>query len=363
MAEKPAVLISDDLVDYLSNNSICDVSFQELTGTQHPWDVDMNVFQELKVKLDQIEKALRSANPELDITCVLSGHSAFWQSRDGLKLFMDKIKSQQKTNGNEPSPIWKLTSSEIFASHISNMRQLILAAAHDQVLLEHLKDPLGNNHLMLQREFEHGERNVRLLLDDIADQGINIEFTTSKDIILLERIRITQDMLANNKITINDLGYTQQELQHVQSILEKRIKQEFPKFRRRLTGAYNTIKESLRNGESTNLRRISHWEMAFALLGNPPIGYRGQSDLTTVEREKMTAIVASREDEIGPTEEGQTALAAAEESRQAVEPTTAPPAPQPVEEPPVEPEEEKPVVTATRKKTKPRMAIIDRLRR
>ncbi len=363
MAEKPAVLISDDLVDHLSNHSICDVSFKELTGTQHPWDVDMNIFQEIKVKFDQIEKALRSANPELDITCVLSGHSAFWQSRDGLKVFLDKIESEKKAEQDGPSPIWKLTSAEIFASHISNMRQLILAAAHDQVLLNHLKDPLGNNHLMLQREFEHGERNVRILLDDISEQGINLEFTTSKDIILLERIRITQDMLAHNKISINDLGYSQQELQHVQAILEKRVEKEFPKFRRRLNGAYNQIKESLHNGECTNLRRISHWEMAFALIGNPPIGYRGQSDLTTVEREKMTAIVASREDELGPTEEGQSSLVAAEESRQAVKPKSAPPAPQPVEEPQEEPQEEQPVVSAQRKKTKPRMAIIDRLRR
>ncbi len=359
MAEQPAVLISDDLVEHLSSNSICTVSFQELTGEQHPWDVNMNTFQETKSNLDKIEKALRAANPELDITCIVSGRSAFWQSSDGLKLFLDKIEIQKQSDQNEPSPIWKLTSSEIFTSHISNMRQLILAAAHDQVLLQHLKKPLGDNHIMLQREFEHGEHNVRVLLDDIAEQGSNLEFTTSKDIILLERIRITQEMLNQNKITINDLGYSQQELQHVQAILEKRVEQDFPKFRQRMNGAYNQIKESLRNGESTNLRRISHWEMAFALIGPTPIGYRGQSNLTTVEREKMTAIVASREDEIGPTEEGQSALATAEESRQVVELTVAPPAPQPVEEP----KEEKPVESTTRKKKKPRMAIIDRIRR
>ncbi len=362
MVDKPAVLISDDQVAQLAKSAICKVSFQELTGTQYPWEIDLKAFQSLKAKLDHIEDALRSANPVLDITCVLTGQGAFWQPREGIESFlkgMDTIRKQIKQEG--PYPIWKLTSAEMFSSHLNNMRQLIMAAAHDLVLIDHLKDPLGNNHILMQREFEQVERHVRILLDEITDQGGNLEFAMSKDIILLERVRITEEMFNQGLITEQDLGYSLAELESVQSVLERRCEKDFPKFRQRLQGTYNQVKESLRNGECTQLRRVSHWEMAFAMIGIPPIGYQGQSKLASTERDMMTAVVASREMEAGPSQEGQTALTKAEESRRLVEPGTPPPLMP--EEPVEEPAEELSEASPTTPKKKPRMAIMDRLRR
>ena len=360
MAEKPAVLISDEQVAQLAKTAVCKVSFQELSGTSYPWEVDFKTFQEIKAKLDHIENALRSANPVMDITCVLSGQGAFWQSREGFESFLKGMEETKKKIKDEgPYPIWKLTSSEMFSSHLSNMRQLIMAAGHDLVLLEHLKDPLGSNHTMIHREFEQCERRVRLMLDDIADQGSNLEFAMTKDIVLLERVRITQEMFNQGLLAEQDLGYTQEELERVQAVLEKRCMKDFPKFKQRLQATFNQVKDSLRTGECTQLRRVSHWEIAFALIGIPPIGYQGQSALATSERQAMTQIVASREEEIGETAEGKTALNTAEEARKTVEPSTPPPEPEePIEETP-----ETEAETDVKVKKRPRMAIIDRIRR
>lgn len=364
MTEKPAVLLSDELIAQLAKTALCKISFQELTGFQYPWDVDYATFQLIKAKLDHIEKALRSANPAMDITCVITGHGAFWEPQEGLDLFkknIDEKKVQMDEEG--PYPVWKLTSSEIFVSHISNMRQLVLAAAHDTVLLEHLKDPLGNHHILFQREFENTERRVRILLDDISGQGENLEFAASKDVILLERVRVTQEMLNRGAISEKDLGYTVEELDRVQQVLSKRCEKDYPKFRQRLNGTYNQIRESLREGECSQLRRVTHWDMAFSMLGTIPIGFRGQSQLVRDERELMTTVVASREEEIGGSTEGQAVLAAAEETRQAVDPqSSAPPVPE--EEPEITPEVESSVEEPPkRKKSVRRMAIIDRIRR
>jgi hypothetical protein len=321
MSEKPAVLISEEQAALLKETAICKISFIELTGREYPWEVDHKNVQQIKAKLDHIENALRSANPVLDLTCVVTGDGAFWLPREGLDLFIESYQDKKKAIQRDgPYPIWKQTSEELLHSHINNMRQLILATAHDMVLLERLKDSLGHHHTLFYREFAQAERRVRILLDDIAEHGENFEFATSRDVVLLERVRVTQEMLNRGMAFEEDLGYSADELERVQQVLDKRCEKDHVRFRLRFNGIYNQLRESLRVGECSQLRRVSHWDMAFALIGTAPMGYRGQSQLARSEREILTELVASREEEIGGSDEGQGALTAAEETRQVVDP-------------------------------------------
>lgn len=364
MSEKPAVLISDELVALLIDIAICKVSFIDLAGTDYPWEVDFNKFQLLREKLRKLETQVRGANSHEEITCVLSGDGAFWLTGDGLNTFKrELVKPNKKKKDDGPDPIWKLTTSEIILSHIGNMRQLILAVAHDSVLLEHLKESLGDNHLMLEREFGHAELTVRGLLKDIKEQGPNLSFIASENVKLMERIRITRELIEQGKLSEDVLGYSPDELDRAYKVLDERIKKKMPNYNNRLMAILSRVKESLRQGESTQLRRASRWEIAFSLMGEPPQGFRGQLELAKTERKTMMAIVESREHELGVSEAGQTALTSAQEAKKISEPTSPPPEPEPVPEPepapepkPDEPQEEK----KPSKEKRLGMAVLDR---
>ncbi|MBN2325950.1 MAG: hypothetical protein JXR73_02270, partial [Candidatus Omnitrophica bacterium] len=256
MFEKPAVLITDKLIERLTDNAICDVSFQELTGKVHPCEVKFNTHQEIRAKLKHIENTLRSANPVMDISCVVTGDGAYWLPREGMEIhFKDLEDVKERLEKSGAYPVWKMTSTEIFTSHEYNLRYLILAAAHDIVLLDLLQESLGEDCESLRNEFEICERRVRILLENMTERIENFKFVLSPNIILYERIRITREMVNRGMIQFQDLGYDLQDLEEAQSSLEKRCAKEFPAFQQRARSTYDQISESLRQGECVQLRR------------------------------------------------------------------------------------------------------------
>ena len=344
MSTKPAVLLSDELVSLLDEKAICKISYEELTGTKFPWETDLNVIKDIQKRLDRIETNLRLANPGMDITCVISGEGCFWLDKEGTEHFTHRVKKpleDQKTDG--PLPVWKLTSGEIFNSHIFNMRKLILAVCHDMILLEHLKESLGENHTFITREFGRYERFVRILLEDMKEQGPNLSFALSENIIMLERAEITYKMIQNKTISAKELGYSEKELAKVIEILDSRCKGQAPMYRKRLQAVYNQMQNALRDGETTQLTRASRWEFAFGLIKTPPVGYKGQIEVTKLERKSLQEVVESREKELGETDTTTAALQAAKEAATGKlkeetpppkkEPET-PPAPEPEQKPP-----------------------------
>jgi hypothetical protein len=366
MSDKPAVLLSEDLVSLLGEKAICKASYEELTGTKYPWEIDHNKIQKIRKKIEHIEVSIRAANPSVDITCIVAGEGAFWLNSEGLAEFTDKMKNKKKSGDNssskksEPMPVWKLTSGEIFNSHISNIRRLVLCVCHDMVLLEHLKNSFGENHRFIKREFERYERFVRILTDDMKEQGSNLTFALSEDIIMMERAEITMKMLDNKIISKDQLGYSEQELMRVLKVLDQRCKSDIPTYRKRLQSIYNQMQQALREGETTQLTRASRWEFAFGLLETAPVGYRGQMEAAELERKEMQTVVSSREKELGESELGKASLLAAQEAERGKllekpEPTEEKP-----ETPPEEPIEE--AAPKKRKSARSRMAFTSRRR-
>lgn len=303
MSGNPAVLISDELINVIEERSLCKVYFRDLTGTEYPWEVDLHSFQDIRGKFYRIEQGLRNANPEQEITCILAGRGAFWVTRPGVEDFFEGLKKPLKKLKIEGAmPVWKMTSAEVFGSHLSNMRQMILAAAHDMVLLEYLRESLGNQHDFIHREFEHCELTVRALLDNIKDQGPNLNFATHQEIIMVERCRITIELLERGVRTEQELGYTREDLERVMEILDKSCRKDYPAYNKRIASVFNQVKHCLQDGEGAQLTRSSRWEMTYALCGRPPVGFRNQAEIVSVEREGMKALVCSRVEELGSSE-------------------------------------------------------------
>lgn len=355
MSNRPATLVPEEAIPILEEKAIIQATFEQLTGTGKPWEINLRKFNELREKLHRVEKELRAANPGKEITCIIGERGMYWLFDDAFNAYKEKIEAAVnavKTDG--PMPVWRYTTAELLESHVNNMRQLIMAVAHDEVMLTMLKESLGDNHLLLNREFENCERNVRAMLDDIRDQGEFLLSTMSHDILMAERCRITREMIERGAISENDLGYTAADLREVEKVVDKRCSKALPAYQKRIASMYSIMQEEMRKSESTQLSRASRWVLAYSLM-EAPQGFRGQAEIASKEHESLATVVASREQELGESEEGKKALKVSEEAVRAKEPAPVPPPKK--EKPEPEPVEEMPV-----KKKVARMATISRRR-
>ncbi|MDX9755616.1 MAG: hypothetical protein RBU29_16750 [bacterium] len=312
MNRSPAVFFSSTLLPLLEKHSICKVAYEELTETQFPWEMDRLRLHSTRKKMARIDLNLRAAHTAADITCLLAGEGAYWLDAQGFPPIHTSL--QETLDGKRPNaslPIWKMTTAEMYSSHIDNLRRLVLTTSYDGVILEQLKRELGDHHTFFMQEFEHYDRYVRVLLDDMKDQGPNLQFAQSDTIILIERAHITQHILDNHIMTPQQLGYSRQDLLRVIQILEKRCSAETPTFRKRLETISSQMISALRDSEATQLSRASRWEFTFSLLKPAPLGYRGLAKLSTIEREFFQFLVTSREEELGASEQGTAVLQAA----------------------------------------------------
>lgn len=353
MSNKPATLIPESAVPILEEKAIIRASFEQLTGVAHPWEINIRKFNEIRKKLYRVERELRDNNPTREVTCIIGERGMYWLFEDAYEAYRETIEEAVKElKDGGPMPVWRYTTTEMLEAHVGNMRQLIMAVAHDAVLLDMLKDSLGDNHVMLNREFENTERNVRAMLDDIRDQGEFLLSSVSHDLLMVERCRITREMIERGVVSEEQLGYSAEELRRVEDVLDERCKKDLPAYEKRLAAIYSRMKDEMRKSESTQLVRSSRWVLAYSLLGEAPQGFRGQAEVASKEHETLSTVVKSREEELGESDEGKKALATAEEAVRAKEP---PPPPEPKEE-----SKEEPVEEPKKKKKITRMAFSSR---
>ncbi|MBI1390201.1 MAG: hypothetical protein GC154_17310 [bacterium] len=353
MPSKPATLIPEDAVPFLEESATLQATFEQLTGTDKPWEVNLRKFKELREKLRRVEKELRETNADKEITCIIGERGMYWLFEEAFETFREKIdETLKKIKEEGPMPVWRYTTAEMLAAHVNNMRQLIMAVAHDIVLLDLLKESLGDNHVMLNREFENSERTVRAMLDDIRDQGEFLMSSVSHDLLMMERCRITREMIERGDVGEEILGYTAEDLRRVEGILDERCKKEMPAYEKRIASMASIMRDEMRKSESAQLIRASRWVMAYSLLGDAPKGFKGQATMANKEQEGLEAFVASREEELGESEDGKKALTAAKETK----PVEAPAPPPSQEDEPQAEEEPK------KRKRVTGMAYLDRRR-
>lgn len=359
MAKQPASLIPDEAIPLLQEHALFSGSFQQLTGLENPWEVNMKVFTKLHDKLLTVENQLRQNFPDQDITCMIAKDSIYWITYDLQQTIQEQInQSLSNMQNGGLLPVWQMTTSELLNNHIENMKKLILAVSHDVVLLQLLKDTFGENINFLNREFENCERVVKLLIDDLQDQGHFLSKAMSENLHFYERIRITYEMIERGEIDLDNLGYSVEALEQAELKLDERCKKELPSYKQRLTSIMSQMRESLRESENTQLSRSSRWVLAFSMVEEMPQGFKGQAEIANIETEGYSMMVSSREDELGPSESGQNALKSAEEAKAGT-----PPEPEPVPEAEPEPEPEpEPQEAGSQKKKRIRMAYTSRRR-
>lgn len=308
-AINPAFFVSEESLGFLMENNIHQISFYDLTNTDYPWEIDYNQFRHIEKEIENTELTLRTSYPEQNIAALMSDNRIFWVFGEALENYLNlQKKSIKEVLSAGAFPTWKMTSAELAGGHIENLRHIILAAAHDEVLLDLLRKPLGSNYTLMHREFELGEKYVYQMLEYVKKYGPSISLAMKESFVMMERCRVTFDAIQRGDVEVDRLGYSVEELEEVKEILNHRCQQEFPAYLKQFDAIHQMMTNAIREGENTQLIRLCRWELAIALMGDLPESFSGQAELIAFERDKLQSIVRSRELELGPSILGKQAL-------------------------------------------------------
>lgn len=306
---KHNALITKDLTTVLDKTALKHLSFTELTGTDSIWKINFQSYETIRAILAKQEARLRKLYPTEDLTCLISGNGVYWVDQAGFKTFIGPL-NQTVTQLREqgPLPIQYCTTMELLACFTDNLRRLILATAHDSVLLDYLSSYLGSYNQFVSREFQTSRDRINQFFSEFEEIAPNMECLFNQDSTLFERCRITRRMIEQGDITEKNLGYQLEQLTHAEEILLERCQKEIPLFNKRIESLFQHIQQCLRQSECSQLHRANRWEMTFSFTGHPPIGYRKYLLLAVVEQDGFSSMVTSREQEMGRTEYGNEAL-------------------------------------------------------
>lgn len=283
-------------------------SFQELTGIEYPWEADTNRFHHAQKNLYTLDKKNRG-NSTTAVTTVVGSEGIYWLIGDGLDEFLGKFDEHIRVMQSEgPMPVWRLTSSEMFTDQISNMKRLLLTSIQDRVLMANLKESMGQQSDLMSREFSRSHKSVFKILEDIRQQTGNVEMMYQYDIITMERARITMEMLQRKTTSEDELGYASADLNRAIQFLDHRLRANNPRFMKIIETVQSHLKNDLRHSESNQLSRAGYWDLAFQTMSNVPTSYEGQPRVAHSELRGYRVMVLSREQEMGMSDVGRSAL-------------------------------------------------------
>ncbi len=306
---KQNALITKDMTTVLDKTALKHLSFTELAGTDSIWKINTQSYETIRAILAKQEARLRKLYPTEDLTCIISGKGVYWVDQAGFKEFigpLNKTVTQLREQG--PLPIQYCTTMELLACFTDNLRRLILASAHDSVLLDYLSIYLGPYNQFVSREFQTSRDRIYQFFSEFEEIAPNMECFYNQDSTLFERCRITRQMIEQGDITEKNLGYQLDQLKYAEEILLERCQKEVPLFQKRVESFFQHIQQCLRQSECSQLHRANRWEMTFSFTGNPPLSYRKYLLMAVVEQDGFSSMVTSREQEMGRTDFGKEAL-------------------------------------------------------
>lgn len=320
MPTRPTTLISDEMIHLLESISLSKASFFELTGVQHPREIDPKSFDLIRKEISNIETELQNKYPFNIFLCMATGEALYWIDESKVEsLQKEMLITIQDINKEGPLPVWKCTTAELLLGHLRNIKRLILAIAHDFVLLENLQNHLGDRYKLVYREFHQAELRILNLLEAVREHGTKITYALNQDLILLERCRITQSIIERGEKTPKELGYSLREISEAIEILNERCKKSLHNASTVIRLMHNFFMNALREGENSQLIRACRWEILYSMLDEAPDGMESFVRIMSLERNGMSVFVKSREQELGETAAGQQALSKAKESKKTIE--------------------------------------------
>ena len=309
MPPEDSIIPPDPILAVLCEVQVHNSSFRQLTGVDDPWQLNRARIERTRDRMAREDRIARGQYPGKDLSCIAWTDGAFWLLPEGVQKYAETIdRNRSPANGRTVQPIWKMTLRELLLQHTANLRQLVLSVAYDLVTLEGLKEKIPSDHAMLKKEFERCEQIVGDLVEELLEERERLGKVLTENVELYERTLITEQMLRRGDISEETLGYTMEDLRRAQDRVRDLCRQELNVYQHVLNVSRGRMQEGLRTGEQTQLTRTSRWDYAFHQFEEPPEGFVGFAMLVSHERKRLAVIVASREEELGPSEEGKELL-------------------------------------------------------
>ncbi|MBZ0258360.1 hypothetical protein K8I31_19995, partial [bacterium] len=127
--------------------SVARTSFEEMTGTSHPWEMRNGALNSVQNQFLQIENDLAANHENGSLTCVNTAEGSFWLNHSGVDTLIEELNHSVGTmTPKGPTPMWNYTSIELFTQNLENLKRLIIATSHDRIAIKRIQDQLNGNY-------------------------------------------------------------------------------------------------------------------------------------------------------------------------------------------------------------------------
>ncbi|MFH1738873.1 MAG: hypothetical protein ABIH23_07675 [bacterium] len=302
---------TDSVLATLRDTQVHSATFQQLTGSANVRDLSLYGIRKIRERIAREDQSVRAGHKGQDVSCLAWKVAAFWLLDEDVGEYYRAVE-QSRSNGNGCSyrPVWQLTLRSMFGQHIANLQQLVLLLAYDWVMIDVMQEELGDGDAWWKEALARYEQVVADLIQDLSNQEEGIRKLLGNNIERFERACITERMMENGEIKEGTLGrvIVLETLRRAKKKAAELCRQESAVFERQLGQNRDNVQEGLRKGERTQLARANRLDLAFRQIGQPPAGYSGMASLAAFERKRLAEFVASRENELGSSEEGEALL-------------------------------------------------------
>lgn len=324
------IITVDPILSALNKARIYSATFRQLTGVDDPLDLTLDRIRGTRESMARYDRVVRARYVGRDVTCLAWTEGAFWLLPQGVREYFRAIEEvHSRGDGWKVLPLWRLTLREMVANHLGNLKRLILSVAYDLVTIDAFREQLPRDYTMLKKEFSRCERVAAELIGDLLQERDRLvkllDGVTGRNVELYERAYMTERMIETGQVTTRDLGYGLEDLKRAQQRIHELCQRELAVYEHILNLTRGKMQEGLRGGERAQLARTNRMDYAFHQLDEVPEGFGGMVSLVAFERRRLATLVAAREEELGPSEEGGALLTESKALDEA--PPVAPPKP------------------------------------
>lgn len=301
----------------LDRVSVTRTSFEEMTGTSHPWEMRNGALNSVQNQFLQIENDLAANHENGSLTCVNTAEGSFWLNHSGVDTLIEELNYTVGTMTHKgPTPLWNYTSIELFTQNLENLKRLIISTSHDRVTIKRIEDQLNGNYDNIYSEITKAITAMDDLLLKVQNHAPHVSIASLSDVILYERAKITFDLLQKQIKTEAQLGYDRATLKRAHDLLEARCGAKIKNFRQRIQSFLFMFKEELRQSEILQLLLSGRWGICLSSIKTNPESF---IDLTRIIRKEINwfmTFVSARENEQGSSPTGANAIAMAEKAEE-----------------------------------------------
>lgn len=289
-----------------TENAVHLLSFADLLEGVSLEQADLSRKREWLKQVAKTDRSLRKGNTPL--TWMVTAEGIAWFDDAHARQLSQQLEDYESQLNGSLYPVWHLSSEELWDFHLQNLQALLLGVLLDEYFYHRFQS-------MPEMADETGKKKIQQRLQALKAgqqflqrQEEGGQFVTHPAIRLYERARISEELFSRGAESADTLGYDRDQLRRAQGVIERRLAQAVPNFEREINRVRPLFTKQLRQAEVETLQRNSDWVQRISRLQDPPPELQMLQPLLQREQAIAAAHVSEREQELGTTAAGQSAL-------------------------------------------------------